>query len=136
MARWCSGYHYYTTSFKKPWTQVLRRFKSCSWRFNDLRWWGSLTMVPIQNKVKRPPLVKHTKKTVHHLFLQLNNFLFHLQLFSLHSWLMFSLDMIIIVWYPYILLIKPMVSNISIDSFSLNIFFKFVTTLTVKNGKT
>ena len=44
MARWCSGYHYCTTSFNKAWTQVLRRFKSCSPRVGDSRWWGSLTM--------------------------------------------------------------------------------------------
>ena len=29
-ARWCAGYHYRTISFNKAWTQVLRRFKSCS----------------------------------------------------------------------------------------------------------
>ena len=27
---WCSSYHYFTTSFNKVWTQVLRRFISCS----------------------------------------------------------------------------------------------------------
>ena len=32
---WCSGYHYWTTSFYKAWTQVLRRFKSCSWCVGD-----------------------------------------------------------------------------------------------------
>ena len=46
VALWCSGYHYCTTSFNKVWTQVLRRFKSCSQHVGDLRWWGSLTMVP------------------------------------------------------------------------------------------
>ena len=25
----CSGYHYFTTSFNKVWTQILRRFQSC-----------------------------------------------------------------------------------------------------------
>ena len=38
---WCSGYLYWTTSFNKAWTQVLRRFKSCSRRVPDSRWWGS-----------------------------------------------------------------------------------------------
>ena len=32
---WCGSYHYYTTSFIKTWTQVLRRFKSCSLRVGD-----------------------------------------------------------------------------------------------------
>ena len=30
VAPWCSSYHYCTTSFIKAWTEVLRRFKSCS----------------------------------------------------------------------------------------------------------
>ena len=38
-APWRSGYHYCTTSFKKVWTQALRRFKSCSPRVRDSRWW-------------------------------------------------------------------------------------------------
>ena len=49
---WCSGYHYYKTSFNSTWTQVLRRLNSCSWRVGDLRWWGSLTMVRAGNKAK------------------------------------------------------------------------------------
>ena len=44
------GYQHCTTSFIKAWTQVLRRFKSCSRRVGDSRWWGSLTMVPAENK--------------------------------------------------------------------------------------
>ena len=36
-----SGYHLCTTSFNEALTQVLRRFKSCSWRVGDLRWWIS-----------------------------------------------------------------------------------------------
>ena len=39
MALWCSGYHYCTTSFNKAWSQVLRRFKSCSQHFGDSQWW-------------------------------------------------------------------------------------------------
>ena len=31
----CSGCHYYTTSFNKAWTQLLRRFKSCTRRVGD-----------------------------------------------------------------------------------------------------
>ena len=50
MAPWCSSYHYCTTSLTKAWTQVLRRFKSCSRRVGDSRWWGSLAMVPAGNK--------------------------------------------------------------------------------------
>ena len=61
----CSGYHYCTNSFIKAWTQVLRRFKSCSWRIGYLRWWGSLTMVPDWNKAKRFSSVNHTTRTVH-----------------------------------------------------------------------
>ena len=63
---WCSGYHYYTTSFKQAWTQVLHRFKSCLWRVRDLRWWGSLKMVPAGNKVKCLSLFNYTTKTIHH----------------------------------------------------------------------
>ena len=58
-ALWCSDYHYCATSFNKFWTQVLRRFKSCS------RWSVSLTMVPAGNKAKRSSSVNHTSKTIH-----------------------------------------------------------------------
>ena len=51
-SQWCSGYHYCTTSFYKTWTLVLRRFKSCSRRVGDSRWWESLTVVPAGNKAK------------------------------------------------------------------------------------
>ena len=59
-------YHYCTTSFNKAWTQVLRRFKSCSRRVGDSRWWGSLTMVSAGNKTKRLSSVNHTTKIIHH----------------------------------------------------------------------
>ena len=49
---WRSVYHYYTTSFSKAWTQVLRRFKSCLIRVRDSRWWESVTMVQAENKAK------------------------------------------------------------------------------------
>ena len=61
---WCSGYHYCATSFSKVWSQVLRRFKSCSRRVGDSRWWGSLTMVPVGNKARRLWSVNHTTKTI------------------------------------------------------------------------
>ena len=48
-----SGYHYCTTSFNKAWTQVLRRLKSCSRRFGDSRWWGSLKIFLAGNNAKR-----------------------------------------------------------------------------------
>ena len=63
---WCSGYHNWTTSFNKVWIQVLRRFKSCSRRVGDSRWWGSLAMVPAGNKAKSLSSVNHTTKTIHH----------------------------------------------------------------------
>ena len=69
VAPWCSGYHYCTTSFNKAWTQVLRRFKPCSRRVGDSRWWGSLTMVPAGNKANRLSSVNHTTETIHHLHL-------------------------------------------------------------------
>ena len=42
---WCSGYHYFTTSFHKGWTQVMCRFKYSSRHVRDLRWWESPTVV-------------------------------------------------------------------------------------------
>ena len=66
VASWCSGYHYCTTSCSEAWHQVLRRFKPCSRRVGDSRWWGSLTMVPAGNKAKRLSSVNHTTKTIHH----------------------------------------------------------------------
>ena len=63
---WCSGYLYCTTSFNEAWIQVLRRFKPCLLRVGDLRWWGTLTMVPAESKAKRFSLVNHTTKTIHH----------------------------------------------------------------------
>ena len=62
----CSGYHYYTTLLDKAWTQVLRRFKSYSRRVRNSRWWGSLTMVPAGNEVKRLSSVNHATKTILH----------------------------------------------------------------------
>ena len=50
---WWSGYHYCLSSFNKAWTQVLSSFKPCSQRVTDLRWWESLSKVPVGNKVKR-----------------------------------------------------------------------------------
>ena len=63
---WCSGYHSCATLFNKAWTQILRRFKCCSRRVGDWRWWGSLTMFPTGNKAKRLSSVNHTTKTIHH----------------------------------------------------------------------
>ena len=56
-------------TFSRPpnaWTQVLRRFKSCSWRVRDSRWWESLTMAPAGNKAKGLSSVNHTTKTIHY----------------------------------------------------------------------
>ena len=66
---WCSGYHYCAVSFNKAWTQVLCRFKSCLQRVGDLRWWGSLTVVPAGNKAKCLLSVNHCRKTIHHQLL-------------------------------------------------------------------
>ena len=66
VAPWCSGYHYCPTSFNETWTQVLRRFKSCSRCVGDSWWWGSLTRVPAGNKAKHLSSVNHTTKAIHH----------------------------------------------------------------------
>ena len=66
VAPWRSGYHCCTASFNQAWTQVLRRFKPCSWRVGDSRWWGSLAMVPDGNEAKRFSSVNHTTKAIHH----------------------------------------------------------------------
>ena len=44
VAPWCSGYRHCTASLNKAWTQVLCRFKSCSQRVGDTRWWGYVTI--------------------------------------------------------------------------------------------
>ena len=44
----------------------MRRFKSCSRRVGDWRWWGSLTMAPAGNKTKCFLSVNHTTKPIHH----------------------------------------------------------------------
>ena len=62
---WCSGHHYCIISLNKAWTKALCRFKSCSRRVGDSRWWKSLTMVPARNKAKRLSSVNHTTKTIH-----------------------------------------------------------------------
>ena len=64
----CNGYHSCTTSFSKVWAYVLRRLISCSRRVRDLRWWGSLTMVPARNKAKHLLSVNHTMKSIHQRF--------------------------------------------------------------------
>ena len=38
----CSGFHCFTNSFNKTWTQVLCEFKSCFPCVRDLQWWESL----------------------------------------------------------------------------------------------
>ena len=63
---WCRGYHCCLTSFIKVRTQVLRRFKSCSRLVGDLRWWGSLTIIPAGNKARRLSSVNHTTKAIHY----------------------------------------------------------------------
>ena len=66
VAKWCSDYHYCTTSFNLAWTQVLCRFKPY-WRHVRNSWWlGSLTMIPAENKAKFLSLVYHTTKIIHH----------------------------------------------------------------------
>ena len=47
-------------------TKSELRFKSCSRRVGDSRWWVSLTMVTAGNKAKRFLSVNHTTKTLHH----------------------------------------------------------------------
>ena len=66
MAPWCSGYHCCSTSFSKAWTQVLRRFKSCSRSVGVSRWWGSLTVVPAGNKATPFVGQPYHKKINHH----------------------------------------------------------------------
>ena len=61
MASLCNVYHYCTSSFNKPWTQALLRFKSCSWQ-----WWESLTWVPAENKAQHLFSVSHSVKTIHY----------------------------------------------------------------------
>ena len=64
---WRSGYHNCTASFNKAWTQVLCRFKSCSRRVGDSRWWRrSMAIIPTGNKAKRLSKVNHTTKAIHH----------------------------------------------------------------------
>ena len=70
MVPWWSCYYYCTTSFNKAWSQVRHRFKSCSWRVGDSRWWRSLTMAPAGNKAKRLSSVNHNTKTIHHHHLE------------------------------------------------------------------
>ena len=64
MVPWCSVYHYCTTSFDKTWTQFLCRFKSCMLCVGDSHRWGSLTVVPPENKTKHLSSVNHTTKTI------------------------------------------------------------------------
>ena len=44
------------------WNQVLSKFKSCSRRVGDLRWWESLTVVPNGYMAYRLSLVNHSEK--------------------------------------------------------------------------
>ena len=67
MTRWCSVYHYCTSSFNKAWTYLLRRFKSDGEDDeDDSRWWGSLTMVLAGHKSKCLSSVNHNAKTNRH----------------------------------------------------------------------
>ena len=64
MIMWILATYCCTTSFNKTRIQVLRRFKSCKRRVRDLRWWGSLVVVPAGNKAKRLSSVDHTTKAI------------------------------------------------------------------------
>ena len=66
MVPWCTGYHYCATLINWAWTEVLRRFTSCSRCVGYSRLWGSLTIVPARNKAKLLLPVIHTTKTIHH----------------------------------------------------------------------
>ena len=65
LAPCCGGFHYCTTSFNKVWTQILRRFKSCSRRVANSRLWGSLTMVRLEIRRTRISSVNQTAKAIH-----------------------------------------------------------------------
>ena len=60
-----SGYHYFTASFNKVWSQILCRFNYCLQHVRDLQWWESLTMVPAWNKASCLSLVNQSTKTIH-----------------------------------------------------------------------
>ena len=60
---WCSGYQCCTNSFNKAWTQVLRRFNSCTRHVGDSRWRESLAIFPARNKAKWLSSVNHTTKS-------------------------------------------------------------------------
>ena len=77
----CNGYHYCTISFNKTWTQVLHRFRSCSWHLRDSWWWGSLTVVPALNKAKRLWLVNHITVRIHHHHHDISSKFFHFSKF-------------------------------------------------------
>ena len=47
-------------------TAQFQVFIPCSRRVGDLRWWGSVTMVPAGNKAERHSSLNHTSKTIHH----------------------------------------------------------------------
>ena len=58
-----AAYHFGSlTLFIKAWIDVLLKFKSCSQRVGDLRWWRSLTIVPAGNKAKCLSSVNHFAK--------------------------------------------------------------------------
>ena len=63
VARWCSGYHYCTTLFTKVWTLVQQ---TSTQHVEDLRWWGSMTMVTAGNTAKSLLSVDHITVTIHH----------------------------------------------------------------------
>ena len=48
--QWRRGCYYYSSSYNKAWSQILRRFKSCSRVVGGLWWWESLNMVLLGKK--------------------------------------------------------------------------------------
>ena len=64
--KWHRGVVIVITSLKWAWIRVLLRFKPCSWRVGNSRWWGSLRMVAAGNKAKRLSSDNPTTKTIHH----------------------------------------------------------------------
>ena len=67
----------------------------------DLRWWGSLTIVPAGNKTRPLSSVNHTAKAIHHLHHQLSTAPNPLRLYWFDSCRRLKLKSLPICWWRY-----------------------------------
>ena len=64
-----NGYYYCTSLFKRVWTYLLSKLKSCSQYVISMRWWSSSTMIPGGNRLHANSLLSHSTEQLIIIFI-------------------------------------------------------------------